>query len=154
MSDDPDGDVLTEEDLHALTNASVNLVFAAVDEDIHEQATIIEGVGERYGHHGVWLLCEAPAHAAAVMGDAPDPGNAGVMFIQGDRIVNPEDLPPDDQPYVWAARYLAAHVNGGPAATEALFSAYLHDQPRAVANVAALVHLVGVIGQAKEAGEL
>lgn len=136
-----EGGELPEEDLKVLSEAAQGLVLSAVEDKPAESATILSLVDSRYGHHGVWLVCNALASCVAIMTRIGEPvGGQVVGFgLRGPdgKPANPDDVPDEMKPAMWAMRFVAAWANDGPDGTYDLFYAFLDDRERAVLNVAA-----------------
>lgn len=143
VSDDP-------ERIEWLGQRTMRLICAAMDRDADEAARLLEDIGKRYGHDGVYATCCALSEAARVW--AFPSVRRGDGSLTGD-ILAIERLPgaKDDPASLWACRFLAAYVNGDAATSTALFFGQLEDQELIIGGVTALIGMVGGIGRQVEA---
>ena len=142
---------MTREQAAELTNRCVTILAAAIDRDADAAGREITQIAETSGDAGVF--CVATAVAEAVRRSAyPYNGTASVQMLTGGE---PEDLSPDLRAELFAARFLAAHVNGDSQTAMALFRAPIlaEDDEQACRNVAALVNLAASIARHQLAGE-
>lgn len=134
-----------------LARQTGRIILAAVDRDHYTVAHTIEEIGVEYGHDGVFQLCYALSGAVHQLvfsqierGDGSLTGE--MVAVQANKA--PASL--SGAASLWAARFVAAYINGDGGTASALFYGGLVDQDQTMANVATLVALAGDIARLKE----
>lgn len=123
---------------HWLATKTVQIIAGATIRDTDRVVRAIEDVDDRYGPDGLYGVCYGLAESVRCM-------------------VWPEvDQLPDaagSRGALWAARFLAAYVNGDADTASALFYGQLGDHELILDGLAALVEVVGEAGrQAMDGG--
>lgn len=140
-----------------ISGQATRLVIAAADGDVGTQADVIDDVGSRYGHAGVFSLCYGLAGAVHRMAFPEHPTGNGTLA--GDQFALVQQLGdcPDDvvasRPYqarLWSARFVAAYLNGDVGTASSLFFSCLDVPEQAMENVAALIGIVGGVARSRE----
>jgi len=138
------------ERMEFLADRTMRLICAAMDRQPEQASQLIEEMGERYGHDGMYGVCCALAETVRqwVWPEV----KRGDGTLTGDMLAI-EKLPSarEDRATDWAVRFVAAYVNGDGDNTTALFFGQLDDQELILGGVIALVAMVGDIGRQKEA---
>jgi hypothetical protein len=121
-----------------LAHTAADLLIAAVDRDEETTAALLCEIVERYDLGGVHSLCFMLASVVHKL--------AFPKFARGDGTLSGDflaiwQLPGcDENPAaMWAARFVAAYINGDGANTSALFFGGLPDARNHVAGVCALI---------------
>lgn len=126
------------------------ILIAAMDRDPESVAGCFGDVGDRYGDDGVYGVCCA---LASVVHTLVFPQlKRGDGSLAGDMLAI-EKLPggSDDPHSLWAARFVAAFVNGDDSTTVALFYGTLDtDQDITMGGVAGLVRMAGDVARHTE----
>lgn len=132
-------------DVDELTGRVMALIGAAVARDNEGVKDLLVEIAEQHDAEGVWALCCA---LARMVGHAlgAQPGEAfavmGVRDAAG-RVVDPDTVPDQARPFVWASRFTAAVTNEQMDSALALFEVSFADDERHVADLAALIKLAG-----------
>lgn len=138
------------ERLDWLAERAMRLIAAAIDRQPEQAARLIEEIGTRYGHGGVYGTCCALSEAIRAW--AFPTVKRGDGSLTGD-LLGMAKLPgaSDDPATDWACRFLTTYVNGDSDTNTALFFGQLGDQELILGGVTALVGMVGSIGRQIEA---
>lgn len=125
-----------------------DLLVFAMDQRAEDVQSTLADIAEQYGDRGLYALTYAMADLVKLIGFDNAKGFAQIKMLGGRA---PEDLPPEDRADLWAARFLAAHLNDDAAQRQALWNAEL-DVDRAVANVVALIWLTASVANIMSGG--
>lgn len=134
-----------------LADQTGRIILAAVDRDHDTVARAIEEIGTAYGHDGVFQLCYALSEAVHQL--VFPQVTRGDGSLTGDMIAIQANKPPSSlsgAASLWAARFVAAYINGDASTTNSLFYGGLENRDQILANVATLVGLAGDVARQKE----
>lgn len=134
------------ERLRWLADHAMRLLAAAIDRDSDQAARILEAIGTRYGHDGMYGTCCALSEAIRTW--AFPTVKRGDGSLTGD-LLGMAKLPgaKDDAATDWACRFLTTYVNGDADTNTALFFGQLGDRELILGGVTALVGMAGGIGR-------
>lgn len=153
---------VTDTDKRWLADQTTRILAAAAAKESSSVQSMVQEIATRYQAVGIWALLHGLAGAVAQLGMGVNPvtgRHAGLAELQittdSGRPVEPEDLPPDLRPKLWAARFVTAFVNDDRATLNALFDASLRaTTAEHLADMAALIGLAGrAVAQAADGGE-
>jgi hypothetical protein len=117
------------------------LLLAGVDHDYDKIGEILDEIGQREGHPGVYVICCAMADTVrrlAIPGQKVGDGT-----LSGDLVtVAKPPGQPEDSPALWAVRFAAAYVNGDRTRLTDMFFGLLKSNDDLV--VAGVVELIAM----------
>lgn len=140
------------ERLQWLSERTMRLLCAAMDRDPDEVARLLEEISEAYGGQGMYGVCCALSETVrqfAFPGIKRGDGSltGGMLVIERLPGVAEDDGPHD----LWAARFVAAYINGDMDTTDALFFGSMGDEDAHAGGVIALIGMAASIARQAEA---
>lgn len=140
-----------DEHLRQLTDVSMRVMVASMDRDAETVARLLTDTAT--GDHGpadLYSLCCSWADVIMRIGLGHSQRGSGVAAMgvltlgpDGVGRIAPEDAPPQYRSEIWATRFVAAYVNDDSDTTTALFTTSVDRGEEHVADVVALVGMVG-----------
>lgn len=140
------------ERLQWLSERTTRLLCAAMDRDPDEVARLLEEIADAQGGTGMYAVCCALAETVRQF--AFPNVKQGDGSLTGDMLVI-ERLPGATEPGsphdLWAARFVAAYVNGDGDTSTALFFGSMGDEDAHTGGVIALIAMAASIARQREA---
>jgi hypothetical protein len=138
--------------LKKLGDLAMRLLAAAIDRDTDTTVGLLEEIGTEYGTHGMYGTCCALAETVRQF--AFPKVKQGDGSLTGDLVFIQQTPGSKGDPYaLWAARFVAAYINGDADTSTALFFGNVRDADAHTGGVVALVAMAADLAREKENGK-